>query len=197
MKSIIISHNKLFAICLHNMLDYLINDNRNIMNNFVLIVIDATSIDSKIILQKLLLKYSDSMYRIVLIHDHLDALTEKIVYNSRVVAVYNPQASSATKFGRLLQHILNGGVMLSKEKLFELRRTESIHTKIVLTKREEDINQLLRKGDSIKVISSELHISQNTVKVYISKIYRKFGVHSRAEYYVNYDVLSGNMEVKI
>ncbi len=196
MKSIIISHNKLFAICLHNMLNYLVKDNKNIIDNFVLIVIDATSIDSNIILQKLLLKYSDSIYRILLIHDHVDDLTEKIVYNSRVVAVYNPRASNSTKFGHLLQHVLDGGVMLSKEKLFELRHTESIHTKIVFTKREEEINQLLHNGDSIKVISSKLHISQNTVKVYISRIYKKLGIHSRAEYYINYDVLSGNMEVK-
>jgi hypothetical protein len=46
MKSIIISHNELFTICLHNMLDYLTSNNKNIISNFVLIVIDATSIDS-------------------------------------------------------------------------------------------------------------------------------------------------------
>lgn len=135
------------------MLDYLISDDKNIMDDFVLIVIDATSIDSNTILQKLLSKYSNSIYRILLIYSNVDDITEKIIYNSRVVAIYNPKIANSKKFDRLLRHILRGEVMMSKEKLFELRHTESVNTRIVFTKREKDINQLLHNGDSIKNIS--------------------------------------------
>ncbi|MEI9809963.1 MAG: response regulator transcription factor [Bacteroidota bacterium] len=49
------------------------------------------------------------------------------------------------------------------------------------TKREKDILTLLCKGNSYKMIASELSISFETVRSYIKKIYEKLQVHSATE----------------
>jgi len=49
------------------------------------------------------------------------------------------------------------------------------------TKREKEIISLLQKGYSNKRISSQLHISLNTVKTHVKNIFSKLDVHSRFE----------------
>jgi DNA-binding NarL/FixJ family response regulator len=49
------------------------------------------------------------------------------------------------------------------------------------TKREKEILTLLCKGNSYKMIASELNISFETVRSYIKKIYEKLQVHSATE----------------
>jgi LuxR family transcriptional regulator, maltose regulon positive regulatory protein len=48
-----------------------------------------------------------------------------------------------------------------------------------LTEREEDVLRLLRGSLSLREISRELYVSQNTVKTHAQAIYRKLGVSSR------------------
>lgn len=50
-----------------------------------------------------------------------------------------------------------------------------------LTEREKDILHLLIKGLEYKEIGSELHLSPNTVRNHIAKIYKKLHVSSRAQ----------------
>lgn len=50
-----------------------------------------------------------------------------------------------------------------------------------LTERERQIVALLLKGRTYKLISSELHLSENTVKTHIKNIYSKLAVNSKAE----------------
>ena len=50
-----------------------------------------------------------------------------------------------------------------------------------LTERERQIVALLLKGRTYKLISAELHVSENTVKTHIKNIYSKLGVSSKAE----------------
>lgn len=59
----------------------------------------------------------------------------------------------------------------------DLKKTEEA----ALTKREDDLLQLLIKGYSYKMIASELGISIETVRVHIKKIYRKLQVNSATE----------------
>lgn len=50
-----------------------------------------------------------------------------------------------------------------------------------LTKREDDLLQLLVKGYSYKMIASEMGISIETVRVHIKKVYKKLQVNSATE----------------
>jgi DNA-binding CsgD family transcriptional regulator len=50
-----------------------------------------------------------------------------------------------------------------------------------VSKREREIIQLILKGKTNKNIEDELYISLNTVKSYIYRIYKKFGVQNRLE----------------
>jgi len=50
-----------------------------------------------------------------------------------------------------------------------------------LTSREKEVLQLLAKGNSFKMMASELFISIDTVRSHIKKIYEKLQVHSQTE----------------
>jgi len=50
-----------------------------------------------------------------------------------------------------------------------------------LTAREREVLELLGRGLSNKMIATELHISEHTVKFHISSIYTKLEVASRTE----------------
>lgn len=50
-----------------------------------------------------------------------------------------------------------------------------------LTEREGEIAALLIKGKTYRMIASELHVSENTVKTHVKNIYSKAGVQSRME----------------
>lgn len=50
-----------------------------------------------------------------------------------------------------------------------------------LTGRESEIAALLSKGKTYRMISAELHLSENTVKTHIKNIYAKLNIRSRTE----------------
>ncbi|MBX2888591.1 MAG: response regulator transcription factor [Ferruginibacter sp.] len=52
---------------------------------------------------------------------------------------------------------------------------------IALTRRENEILQLLINGYSYKEIAANIHISRETINSHIKNIYKKLKVHSRAE----------------
>lgn len=51
----------------------------------------------------------------------------------------------------------------------------------LFTKRESEITALLLKGKTYRMISAELHVSENTIKTHVKNIYAKSGVQSKAE----------------
>ncbi|XRD26260.1 LuxR C-terminal-related transcriptional regulator [Lysinibacillus fusiformis] len=51
----------------------------------------------------------------------------------------------------------------------------------MLTQREKDIYDLLVDGITNREIAKRLHLSEGTVRVYLSTIYSKLGVNSRAK----------------
>ncbi len=53
--------------------------------------------------------------------------------------------------------------------------------KETLTERENEIASLLLMGKSYKVMASELHVSENTIKTHVKNVYAKAGVHNRTE----------------
>jgi len=59
---------------------------------------------------------------------------------------------------------------------------ESILMEYKFTRKEIELALLLMQGKSNKEISEELFISTQTVKNYISKMYRQIGVRSRIQF---------------
>lgn len=58
---------------------------------------------------------------------------------------------------------------------------ERLFEKYEVTQREKEIVRLILRGKTNKDIEEQLYISLNTVKSYIYRIYKKFGVQSRLE----------------
>ena len=62
-----------------------------------------------------------------------------------------------------------------------------------LSKREEEVLELLAQGYLYKEISTELNISRHTVDTYLRRIYEKLHVHSRAQATALYAQLKPNV----
>ncbi len=62
-----------------------------------------------------------------------------------------------------------------------LVRTETVVKGEPLTAREHDVLRLLQGPMSLQQIAGELYLSFNTVKTHTRAVYRKLGVHTRAE----------------
>ena len=62
-----------------------------------------------------------------------------------------------------------------------------------LSKREEQVLELLAQGYLYKEISTELNISRHTVDTYLRRIYEKLHVHSRAQATALYAQLKPNV----
>ncbi len=57
-----------------------------------------------------------------------------------------------------------------------------------LTNREKEITSLLLSAMTMRMISGELHISESTVKMHTSNIYKKLGIRSRIELFRRFGV---------
>src|SRR6218665_1436965 len=86
--------------------------------------------------------------------------------------------------------VMNGGAPMTSAvakkvlQLFAHPKSKKTNTAIddaALTKRENDLLQLLVKGYSYKMIASELNIALETVRAHIKKIYKKLQVNSATE----------------
>ena len=66
---------------------------------------------------------------------------------------------------------------------------KSLKDRYELSDRELEVLELLARGDSNNVIAERLHISINTVKSHIKRIYAKLTVSSRLQLM---NLLSGN-----
>lgn len=68
------------------------------------------------------------------------------------------------------------------EQLAQIRNQHSNHlTFNDLTEREQQVLERLAQGYTNQAIAQELGIALNTVRNYLTKIYEKLGIHSRAE----------------
>lgn len=85
-----------------------------------------------------------------------------------------------------IKDVLQGGAPMSPgiarmviESLHKLPASEE--NKYQLTPREKEILNSLAKGNSFKMIGSDLSISIDTVRTHIKRIYEKLQVHSQVE----------------
>ena len=84
-----------------------------------------------------------------------------------------------------IEEVMSDTAWLSRsvmEKLAQLR-SEGVDTTAVsgLTKREKEVLERLAQGLDNNTIAQDLGIAKQTVRNYITQIYEKIGVHSRAE----------------
>lgn len=82
------------------------------------------------------------------------------------------------------------GVVLSDDQLESGSAEGRLATRVSdlsrvhnLSPREEEVLQLLAQRTPVAEIEEALYVSQGTVKAHISHIYRKLGIHSKAELY--------------
>ena len=85
-----------------------------------------------------------------------------------------------------IQEVLHGGAPMSPAIARMIignmqRPVESVSHDYQLTNREKEILQLLSKGNSFKMIASDLSISIDTVRTHIKRIYDKLHVRSQIE----------------
>ena len=113
---------------------------------------------------------------------------ESVVFRLRALplsgwAVVPPDASSE-ELAAAIVAAANGLVVLPKvlsERLFDEESPAFEEPPETLTRREEEVLELLSRGLPNKGIARELSISEHTVKFHVSSLYAKLGVGSRAE----------------
>lgn len=80
--------------------------------------------------------------------------------------------------------VYGGGTMISQDMAHQLFHKETGHTEnnpYELTERELDVLQCLTEGLRNKAIAQKLHLSEGTIRNYISSIYLKLQVQGREE----------------
>ncbi len=92
-----------------------------------------------------------------------------------ILPLLHKQLSSLLKQHSFLTALSGLAPDRQDDGLMNLRQTN------MLTDREVQIAGLLLKGNTYKMISEELFLSQNTVKTHIKNLYSKLGIGSRTE----------------
>jgi DNA-binding NarL/FixJ family response regulator len=86
------------------------------------------------------------------------------------------------ELARAIRALMNGGAALEPKVAARVLGHLSAGTPMdELSEREVEVLRLLANGGSNKSISSQLSLSENTVKSHISHIFGKLGVQNRAE----------------
>jgi len=84
-----------------------------------------------------------------------------------------------------IMQMIDGGAPISpaiaKKMLRRFQPVQKLNTGISLTKKEDEVLQLLAKGYNHREAAELLHISYHTLVVHVKHIYKKLAVNSRAE----------------
>jgi DNA-binding NarL/FixJ family response regulator len=100
---------------------------------------------------------------------------------------YLLKKSSPLKLLSSLREVMEGGAPMSPEiarrvlKSFHATQKESFEKKYSLTRREQEILQLLTKGYSIKLIASHIDVGYETARTHLRNIYSKLHVNCGKE----------------
>jgi len=115
----------------------------------------------------------------------------------RGAAGFIPKSAANEVLVSALQIVLSGGVYIPHQMIREtrhdhqavqtdyeetvttLRRPTSV--KPVLTGRQNDVLQLLGGGDTNKLIAKKLGLSEHTIKIHLTAIFKTLGVNNRTE----------------
>lgn len=90
-----------------------------------------------------------------------------------------------TKLHQAIISVCSGRLVVSRDALehyvaySQSRLRSRLNQRRPLTHRQHELVQFLEHGSTNKEISSPLHISENTVKFHMAKLFSKLGVHDR------------------
>jgi DNA-binding NarL/FixJ family response regulator len=91
----------------------------------------------------------------------------------------------STKLIHSMEECMQGGAPMSpsiaRMVIGKLQKNDDSKTDYSLTERETETLRSLSQGNSYKMIADELHISIDTVRTHIKRIYEKLHVHSQTE----------------
>lgn len=114
--------------------------------------------------------YELSDYYELLIEKKIDGLLSKLATKEQVI--------------QTIQAALRGEILLAADFLdFVQQRTNlpNIQQEVLLSDKEQEILQLVAQGCTNKAIASAIGVTQRTVENYLSKLFVKLNVESRAE----------------
>ena len=124
----------------------------------------------------------ECMYKLKSVHLHMQCMmltvfddAENIFKAIKAGATgYLLKSTSPEKIFEAITDLSNGGSPMSSQ----IARNESFHS---LSRREQEIIQVLAKGFRYKEIADQLFLSQETIRTHIRNIYEKLHVNSRSE----------------
>jgi two-component system competent response regulator ComA len=114
--------------------------------------------------------YELSDYYELLIEKKVDGLLSKLATKQQVI--------------QTIEAALRGEVLLAADFLdFVQQRTnlQNVQQEILISDKEQEILQLVAQGCTNKAIASAIGVTQRTVENYLSKLFVKLNVESRAE----------------
>lgn len=114
--------------------------------------------------------YELSDYYELLIEKKVDGLLSKLATKQQVI--------------QTIEAALRGEILLAADFLdFVQQRTnlQNVQQEILLSDKEQEILQLVAQGCTNKAIASAIGVTQRTVENYLSKLFVKLNVESRAE----------------
>ena len=94
---------------------------------------------------------------------------------------YLVKESSSSKILDAIQEAMEGGAPMSTQIARKVIGSFELSPSPDLTKREQEVLELLCEGKSYKMIADSLFISTETVRRHLKSIYRKLEVHSKSE----------------
>ena len=114
--------------------------------------------------------YELSDYYELLIEKKVDGLLSKLATKEQVI--------------QTIQAALRGEILLAADFLdFVQQRTnlQNVQQEVLISDKEQEILQLVAQGCTNKAIASAIGVTQRTVENYLSKLFVKLNVESRAE----------------
>lgn len=126
---------------------------------------------------------ADARQRIVMLTMHMDREVIDRAIRSGAVG-YLTKDCSIAEVADAVRMAANGDMALSP-KLAELMLTEARNLESgderLITRREEEVLQLIADGLSTPEVAAKLYISQKTVKNHLASIYEKLNAHDRTQ----------------
>lgn len=132
--------------------------------------------------QKILHEHPDTKIIIVTASEDEDDMIEALKAGAQG---YVLKGASAKDLANAIHTIYKGGTYIDSEManflLLDLTQTHQPNDVDELSDREQQITHLVGKGFTNKEIGEQLHLSENTIKHYMSVILQKLHVRSRVE----------------
>jgi len=150
------------------------------------IVLFQSDADLQTIIIELDILHEVSLKKNILVLRSIPDLKEGEILLSHDIGGYGNANMSDDIFLQALEVIQSDSVWLYPELMENIiKKINKINTKSELlelkdlTQREKEVAILISKGESNQMIADDLSISQNTVKLHISSIFRKLDIKSR------------------